>query len=86
MAATSVCVPSMRLSPPYLTTLPLQGADQQVGLDQVPIKLLLLPWVWVSVRFCVCPLRMKCLFPPVLRGSRSEATQAFKTRFPKIKK
>ena len=38
MAATSVCVPSMRLSPPYLTTLPLQGADQQVGLDQVPIK------------------------------------------------
>ena len=86
MAATSVCVPSMRLSPPYLTTLPLQGADQQVGLDQGPLKLLLLPWVWVSVRFCVCPLRMKCLFPPVLRGSRSEATQAFKTRFPKIKK
>ena len=33
----------------------------------------------------MCPLRMKYLFPPVLWGSQSEATQAFKTRFPKIK-
>ena len=31
--------------------------DQQVGLAQASIKLLLWPWVLVRMRFCVCSLR-----------------------------
>ena len=64
IAATSVCVPRVSHScppptPPLQETLP----DQQVGLAQAPINLLLLPWVPVHMRFCVRPLRMKRLFP-----------------------
>ena len=61
MAATSVYVPRVIHSCHLLLQETLQ--DQQVGLAQAPIKLLLLPWVPVHVRFCVCPLRVKSLFP-----------------------
>lgn len=37
--------------------------DQQVGLTQTPIKLLIFPWVPVHVRFCVFPLRFLKLSP-----------------------
>ena len=51
--------------------LPLQetGRNQQGGLAQAPIKLLLLFWVPVCLRLCVCLLGVKSLFPPVLQGS-----------------
>ena len=67
VAATNVCVLRVSLSYP----LPLQETlqDQQVGLAQAPIKLLLFPWILVHVRFCVCPLAVKSLFPPVLWAS-----------------
>ena len=59
IAATSVYVPMVSRSHP----LPFQDTlqDQQVGLAQAPIQLLLLPWVPVHVRFFVCPLRVKSL-------------------------
>ena len=53
MAAVSVYVSRVRpLPPPLQETL----QDQQVGLAQAPIKLLLLPWFPEPVRFCVHPL------------------------------
>ena len=54
MAATRARVPRVSCScllPPWET---LQ--DQDVGLTQVPFKLLLLPWVLEYVEFCVLPL------------------------------
>lgn len=50
VSATGVCVPRVSLNrpPPLQETL----QEQQVGLAQAPIKLLLLPWVLVRVRFC----------------------------------
>ena len=66
-SATSVCVP--RVSHSHLPPLQETFQDQQAGLAQAPIKLLLLPWVLVCMRFCVCPLRAKSLFPPVPWGS-----------------
>ena len=51
----------------FKETLP----DQQVGLTLTPVKLLLLPWVPVCMRFCVCPIRVKSLFSPVLWGSQN---------------
>ena len=66
MAATSVCV--LRVShshtPPTHTHIPLQetAQDQQVGLAQAPIKLLLLTWVPVRIRFCVHPFKSEVSF------------------------
>ena len=37
--------------------------DQQVGLAQAPMRLLLLPLVPVHVRFCTIPLRVKSVSP-----------------------
>ena len=44
--------------------LPLQETpqDQHAGLTQTSFKLLLLPWVQKSVRFCVRPLGVESLF------------------------
>lgn len=41
---------------------------QQVDLAWVPIMLLLLTWFSVHMRFYVCPLIVKSLFPPVFGG------------------
>ena len=59
MAAVSIYVP--RMSPSC--HLPLREAVQnhQVGMTQVPFKLLLLPYISEYVKFCVCPLRVECL-------------------------
>ena len=57
MATTGVFVPRVKSS----GLLPLQ--DQQLGLTQVPLKLLLLPWVPELVIFCVGPLRVVSQFP-----------------------
>ena len=63
----------LQLGVPCTATLPLQDTHQaqQVGLAQAPMILLLLPWVLVHVRFCVCHLKVKSLFPLVLWGSCS---------------
>ena len=52
--------------------LPLREAlqDQQVGLMQVPFKLLPLPWVPEHVKFCVGLLRVVSLFPTAIWLSR----------------
>ena len=78
MSATSACVPRVSHSHPLLPqeTLP----DQQVGLAQAPIKLLFLLLVPVCVRFCVHCLRLKSLFPPILRSFCNQALLAFKTK------
>ena len=57
VAATSIDVPRVSLS----CLLPLQEdlQDQQVGLIQVPFKLLPLHWESEHVRFCMCPLRVE---------------------------
>ena len=67
ISTASVYIPRVSLSHP----LPLQETlqDQQVGLAQAPIKLPLLSRVLVYMRFCVHPLKVKSLFPPVLWGS-----------------
>lgn len=58
--------------------------DQLVDLTQTPMKSLLLPWVLVHVRPCVCPPRMKFMLPPtapVVRWSScSQALWAFKAK------
>lgn len=61
MSATSVNVSRVSCS----CSLPLQEIlqDQQVGLVQAPIKLLLSHCILVCMWFCVPPLRVKCLFP-----------------------
>ena len=61
----------LQLGVPCTSTLPLQDTHQQVGLAQAPVRLLLLPWVLVHVRFCVCHLKVKSLFLLVLWGSCS---------------
>lgn len=50
---------SSNLSSPLWETL----QNQQVGLAQASIKLLLLPWVPVCLRLCVHPLRKGSLLP-----------------------
>ena len=52
--------------------LPLREAlqDQQVGLMQVPFKLLPLPWAPEHVKFCVGLLRAVSLFPTAIWLSR----------------
>ena len=57
------------LSHPHSSAISLGFQYQEVVLAQVPIKLLVLPWVLVCMRFCVRPLRLKSLFSPVLWGS-----------------
>ena len=63
-------------SPPPQETL----QDQQVSLGQSSIKLLLLPLVPGCMRFCVCPLRVKSLFPSILRSFCVQVLQAFKAK------
>ena len=70
-ACSSTCLPpqgELQLGVPCTSTLLLQDTHQQVGLAQAPMRLLLLPWVLVHVRFCVCHLKVKSLFPLVLWG------------------
>ena len=43
--------------------------DQQAGLSQAPIKLLLVPLVPAHRRFCGCSPKVKSLFPPVFSPS-----------------
>ena len=42
---------------------PGDSPDQQVGLIQTPLKLLLLPWFLECRGYCEHPLRVKSLFP-----------------------
>ena len=60
MSETIVCFPRVSCSSPPFLQETVQ--DQQVGLAQASIRLLLLPWVPVHVKFCVCPLKVKSLF------------------------
>lgn len=64
MSDTNVFVPRVSCS----HSLPLQETlqGQQVDLAQAPIKLLLLPWVLVHMRFCVSPLRVKSFSPSLV--------------------
>ena len=55
MPAASVYVPHMSCS--HFPTLQETLQDQQVIHAQTSIKLLLLSWVPLHVRFCVNPLR-----------------------------
>ena len=59
-SATSVCVPTGIAATPL--PLPETLQDQQVGLAQAPIKLLLLTWVPVRIRFCVHPFKSEVSF------------------------
>ena len=74
MAATNAYVPRVSCSCLLLLREILQ--DQQVGLTQAPIKLLLLPWVLECVKFCGCPLRVKSLSP------KSYGTPEIKAHWP----
>ena len=78
MPVTSVYIPRVSHShtPPPQETL----QDQWVSLVQAPIKLLILPLVPVHVRFCVCPLRVRSLFPPFLWNSFHQAPMVFKAK------
>ena len=70
MAAASIYVPRRASATPTLPTsppLPETLQDQKVGLAQAPIKLVLLPWVLVCVRFCVHPLRVNSISPIPVR-------------------
>ena len=64
MSDTGVFVPRVSCS----HSLPLQEIlqGQQVDLAQAPIKVLLLPWVLVHMRFCVSPLRVKSFSPSLV--------------------
>ena len=42
-------------------------------------------WVLVHARLCLCPPRLKSLFPSVLQKSCDQIPVAFKTRFPRPK-
>ena len=55
--------------------------DQQVSLAQASMKSLLLPWVPVCIRTCVCPPRLESLFPPVLWSSCNQAPLTFKAKY-----
>lgn len=61
MAAASVYFPRVNCSHPLRLQKTLQ--EQQVGIAQAPIKLLLWLWFLVRVMFCICPLRVKFPFP-----------------------
>ena len=68
-----LCLPPVSVSPGWATAsrlLPLQETfqDQQVDVAQAPIKLLLLPWVPVHMKFCVYSWKVKPVFPPVFWG------------------
>ena len=79
ISATGVHVPRMSYShllPPKKTF-----QDQHVGLAQAPMKSLLLPWVLVHMRPCVCPPRVESLFPSVLLSSCNQAPLAFKAEY-----
>ena len=54
--------------------------DQQVGLAHAPMESLLLPWVLVCTRPCVCPPRVESLFPLVLWSSWNQALLAFNAK------
>ena len=61
--ATGVHVPRVSYSCPQPPQETLQY--QQVGVAQAPMKSLLLPWVLVHVRPCVCLPIVESLLPPV---------------------
>lgn len=71
MAAASIYV--LRVSPSCLLPLQKSLQDQQVGLIQAPFKLLLLLWVLVYVRLCVCPLRIEYYLHIVFWFSKMQA-------------
>lgn len=54
--------------------------DQQAGLSQAPIKLLLVPLVPVHMRFCGCSSKVKSLFPlmffPAVKSCRPSKPKA----------
>ena len=66
----NVAVASLYIQSEPQLPLPLQETPQgqQVALAQAPVKLLLLPWVPVHMKFCEHHLRVKSLFSPVLWG------------------
>ena len=39
-------------------------------------------WVFVNTKFCLCPLRLESLFPPILWKSCNQIPLNFKVRFP----
>lgn len=65
MATATICVPRVSVSLLLLLWETLQ--DQQVNLTKANTKLLLLPWVWECVRFCVCPFRLSLCLPQPFR-------------------
>ena len=62
MSAPSIFVPKVSRSLAPLLRETLQ--DQQVGLAQAPVKLLLLPWVLVCMGFCLCHFKSKVFISP----------------------
>lgn len=58
----------------------LSWRDQQLCLTQTSFKSLSLCWDSELVRFCMCPLRVKYLFPVLLWVSCMQSLLAFKTR------
>ena len=70
--------PQAELQPPPAPPPQEILQDQQVGLAQAPIKLLLLLWAVEHLRLCMHPLRVAFLFPPVLWDSGDQAPLAFK--------
>lgn len=69
-------------SVPVAPSSPLQEVlqDKQASLNQVPFKLILLPWVSECVKFSVHPLREEALFPIPLWISPKPAPLAFKAK------
>ena len=68
-----LCLPPVSVSPGWAAAshlLPFQETlqDQQVDVAQAPIKLLLLPWIPVHMKFCVYSWKVKLVFPPVFWG------------------
>lgn len=54
-------------------TSPGSSPNQQVGLIEVPFKLLLLPCILEHMTFCMCPIRMEFLFSQPSGSSESKA-------------
>ena len=85
MSATSVHV--TRVSHSHSLPPAWRLKDQQVGLAQAPVKLLLFPLVPAHTRFCMQPLRVKSLFSqsyraPVIKPCRPFNPNALSTPIP----
>ena len=71
------------LQQPLLTHAFRGGASTFGRFDSVSCRVTSpFPWVLVCTRFCLCPLRVKSLFPPVLWKSCNHILLAFRVRFP----